>query len=85
LLLGLKILENALSNATQCANGSIKLFGEQLSCYCTVGLTEYGSVEVLAKAFHAVRSIVCLATNETPRKRLFRSSRKATNVSTLPT
>jgi len=39
---------------------------------------------VLAKALHAVRSLLCLAANETPHERLFRLPRIAMNSMTLP-
>ena len=39
---------------------------------------------VLAEALHAVRSLVCLSTNETPHERMFRFSRKALNGTALP-
>lgn len=65
-------------------NDLTSLFVEKLSRYCTVCFTEYRWVEMLAKAFHALRSTVWLAMNKTPYKRLFRFSRKATNVSALP-
>ena len=40
--------------------------------------------KVLAKALHAVRSLLCLAVNETPHERLFRSPRIAMNNTALP-
>jgi len=39
---------------------------------------------VLSETLHAVRSLVCLATNETPHERLFRFSRRAMTGSSLP-
>jgi len=40
--------------------------------------------KVLAEALHAVRSLVCLAANETPHGRLFRFPRIAMNSMALP-
>ena len=39
---------------------------------------------VLLEAMHAIRSLVCLSTNETPYERLFRFSRKAMFGAALP-
>jgi len=39
---------------------------------------------VLPEALHSVRSLVCLATNETPHERLFRFSRRANPGTSLP-
>jgi len=40
--------------------------------------------EVLAEALHAVRSLVCLSTNETPHERLFRFLRRCINGMAFP-
>ena len=47
-------------------------------------LSEDKWTEVLPEALHAVRSLVCLATNETPHERLFHFSRRSMNGSALP-
>ena len=39
---------------------------------------------VLLEALHAIRSLVCISTNETPHERLFRFSRKAMFGAALP-
>ena len=38
----------------------------------------------LLEALHAVRSMICLLTNETPHERLFQFSRRAITVKSLP-
>jgi len=38
----------------------------------------------LAEALHAIRSLVCLSTNETPHERLFRFPRRCMNGMALP-
>ena len=48
------------------------------------GLLEDRWEEVLAEALHAVRSLVCLTTNETPHERLFRFPRRSMNGMALP-
>jgi len=48
------------------------------------GLHEDRWKEVLAEALHAVRSLVCLATNETHHERLFRFPRRSINGMVLP-
>ena len=40
--------------------------------------------DVLLEALHSIRSLVCLATNETPHERLFRFPRRATFGTALP-
>ena len=39
---------------------------------------------VLPEALHAIRSLLCTATNETPHERLFQYHRKSTTGTTLP-
>ena len=48
------------------------------------GLPEDRWKEVLAEVFNAVRSLVCLSTNETPHERLFRFSSRSMNGMALP-
>jgi len=48
------------------------------------GLPEHRWEDVLAEALHAVRSLVCLSSNETPRERLFRFPRRSMNGMALP-
>ena len=47
-------------------------------------LPEERCESVLLEALHAIRSLVCLATNETPHERLFCFSRKAMSGAALP-
>ncbi|XP_078493837.1 LOW QUALITY PROTEIN: uncharacterized protein LOC144749298 [Ciona intestinalis] len=41
--------------------------------------------DVLCEALHAIRSVLCTATNETPHERFFRFSRRALTGTSMPT
>ena len=71
--------------ATANANVWIRLFGELSSLFCIGRNLHEGLWEsVLPEALHAVRSLVCLSTNETPHQRFFRFPRRAMFGTALP-
>jgi len=49
------------------------------------GWSEERWQDVLQEALHAMRSLLCTATNETPHERMFRFQRRATSGTAMPT
>ena len=53
-------------------------------CLASQGLDEHHWLSALPDVLHAIRSLVCTSTNQTPHERMFNYNRKSTCGSSLP-